>query len=283
MEPMILTSKTYDGISLESVSFSRNGTPILNRLTLKIGRGEMIGLIGPNGAGKSTLLKLLIKLITPSSGDLHFETKPLKEWKQRELIHRIAYLPQDPMLESGFTCLEVVLMGRYARRGRFEGLSAQDQSAANKAMQQTETAPFAARLFSSLSGGERQRVLLARALAQEADFFLFDEPTASLDLQHQLHFFQLITARVKEGLTVLLAIHDLNLAARFCKRLILLHQGLLIADGSPETVLTPAHLQSVYGVTAEIGSHPKTNTLSVLPLSIDTRASAQEGSVAPHV
>ncbi len=283
MEPMVLTSKTYDGLSLKSVLFLRNGNPILNRLTLQIGQGEMIGLIGPNGAGKSTLLKLLIKLITPDSGEIHFEAKPLKDWKQRDLIHRIAYLPQNPILESGFTCLEVVLMGRYARRGRFEGLSAQDKSAANRAMQQTETAQFAARLFSSLSGGERQRVLLARALAQEANFFLLDEPTASLDLHHQLHFFQLITELVKEGLTVLLAIHDLNLAARFCERLILLHQGQIIADGRPETVLTPAHLQSVYGVTAEVESHPKTNTLSVLPLSMYTRPSAQEESVAPHV
>lgn len=258
----------HQQITLKGVSFSREGRSILDNIDLQLGQGEMVGLIGPNGAGKSTLLKILIKILNANCGEIQIEDEPLSSWPQKALAQKMAYLPQNPSFEAGFTAFEIVLMGRYARLSRFQSISIKDESIAEAAMKKTETFLFVDRLFTALSGGEQQRVLLARALAQEATVLLLDEPTASLDLHHQLSFFQLVTSLVKEGKTILLAIHDLNLAARFCERLILLHQGKIIADGVPEVVLTPTHLQEVYGISAEITLNPKINRLSVLPISI---------------
>ncbi len=269
-------------IVLKGVSFSRDRGPILDNINLQIARGEMIGLIGPNGAGKSTLLKLLVKILKADSGEIQFEGEAFSTWDQKALAQKIAYLPQNPTFEAGFTVFEIVLMGRYARLSRFQRISRKDEATAEAAMKKTETLPFSDRLFTALSGGEQQRVLLARALTQEASVLLLDEPTASLDLYHQLSFFQLLTSLVKEGKTVLFAIHDLNLAARFCERLILLHQGQVVADGFPQAVLTPIHLQSVYGISAEISHNPTINRLSVLPLSIDDSLYSNPKSSSQH-
>ncbi len=257
-----------EGMSLQSVVFKRGNLKGLDGINLEIKPGEMIALIGPNGAGKSTLLKLLIKLLKPVSGRIHFEGQNLEDWKQVDLAQSVSYLPQNPVSESEFTCKEVVLMGRYARLSRFAVLSKQDDAVAKAAMQETGTLSFSGRSFNALSGGEQQRVLLARALAQETDLLLLDEPTASLDLRYQLLLLDLVQSLTLRGRTVLIALHDLNLAARFCSRLILLHQGKIVADGTPELVLTPEHLQRVYGVRAEVSFHARSKALSVVPISI---------------
>jgi len=262
---------THQDTRLQAVSFYRDHQKILTGIDLKIRPGELIGLIGPNGAGKSTLLKLLIKLLKPQAGEIYFEDRPLSGWKQHELAQRIAYLPQNPVSESAFTCKEVVLMGRYTRLSRFAVLSKKDEAAAMIAMRETGSAAFADRPFHALSGGEQQRVLLARALAQEAALLLLDEPTASLDLRYQLLLLELVQSLAKRGQAILIALHDLNLAARFCSRLILLHAGRIVADGLPEAVLTPEHLEGVYGVRTAVSSHAASNTLSVMPISVTER------------
>ncbi len=269
-------------LSIQSLSFSRNGHDTLKSLDFTIHGGEMIGLIGPNGAGKSTLLKILIKLLKPNQGNIDFQGRPFAEWTQKVLAQQLAYLPQNPVLAEGFSAFEVVLMGRYTRLGRFEWRSKQDDRIAEAAMKKTESLDFAHRLFTTLSGGEQQRVLLARALAQEATLLLLDEPTASLDLHHQLHFFKLLQSLVQSGQTVFMAIHDLNLAARFCERLILLHQGKIVADGTPQMVLTAEHLLKVYGVEAEISHNATIDRLSVLPLSIQHRMKTDKKKAAPN-
>lgn len=262
-------SLEQEAVALEKVSFFRGKKRILNELGFQIKKGEWIGLIGPNGAGKSTLLKLLMRLLTPTSGAILLDGKPLGKWPQKELSRRVAFLPQSPLLESPFTCGEVVMMGRYARLGRFESESSQDYRIVQEAMEETMTARFANLPVTELSGGERQRVLLARTLAQEAGLLLLDEPTANLDPQHQLGILDLLTTLVEKGIGILATFHDLNLAARYCGRLLLIHRGELIADGPPSAVLTKENLRAVYGITAEILLHPTLACPMVIPISVD--------------
>lgn len=255
-------------IVVENVSLSRKGRGILHQIDLKIGSCELIGLIGPNGAGKSSLLKLLMKLLTPTVGAIILDGKDLKDWRHRDLARRIAYLPQNRSLDSAFSCREVVLMGRYAHLGRFERVSPRDDEIAREAMRRTATSALADRPVTELSGGELQRVLLARTLTQEASCLLLDEPTANLDPQHQLGVIDLVASLAERGLSVVMALHDLHLAARYCHRLILLHQGEVIAEGTPRAVLTEQNLRRVYGIDAEITLHPTRHYPVVTPLSV---------------
>ncbi len=257
-----------DGIAIEKVSLVRKGRRALHQIDLKVGRRELIGLIGPNGAGKSSLLKLLMNLLTPTDGAIFLDGKDLKAWSHRALAQRVAYLPQSPSLDSAFPCREVVLMGRYAHLGRFERESSRDFEIAQEAMRRTETSALADRPVTELSGGELQRVLLARTLAQEASTLLLDEPTANLDPQHQLGVIDLVASLVEKGISVVMALHDLHLAARYCHRLILLHQGEVIAEGTPRAVLTEQNLRRVYGIEAEIAMHPTLHYPVVTPLSV---------------
>lgn len=257
-----------EGMALKQISFFRKGRSVLNTVDLEIKRGELIGLIGPNGAGKSTLLKLMMNIWEPTAGSIMLDGKKLGEWTQKMLARQLAYLPQNLMIESAFTCKEVVMMGRYAHLNRFERASTKDVLMVQEAMARTRTTPLSDRLITELSGGERQRVLLARTLAQEAKLILLDEPTANLDPHAQLDLLNLIESLLEKGFTVLMAIHDLNLAARYARRLVLLHEGKIVADGIPEAVLTPDHLRSVYGIEAEISKHPETGRFSVIPIKI---------------
>ncbi len=257
-----------EGITLNRVSFSRNGKPILKEIDLQIKRGELIGLIGPNGVGKSTLLKLMMKIWTPTGGSIVLNQQKLEGWTQKMLARQVAYLPQNPVFESAFTCKEMVMMGRYPHLNRFQAESAEDDLIVREAMAQTETAHLLNRLITELSGGERQRVLMARTLAQEAQIILLDEPTANLDPHYQLDLLNLIESLIEKGFTVMMAIHDLGLAARYAHRLVLLHQGKIVSDGHPEAVLTHDHLQSVYGIEAEVSRHPKTGRLFVVPIKL---------------
>ncbi|MFQ5579874.1 MAG: heme ABC transporter ATP-binding protein [Nitrospiria bacterium] len=258
-------------IRLKNVSFFRNSQPVLKEINLQMKGGELIGLIGPNGAGKSTLLKLMMKLWKPTEGSIILSQERLEVWTQKMLARQVAYLPQNPVFESAFSCKEVVMMGRYAHLDRFERESTGDENIVREAMAQTETTHLGDRLITELSGGERQRVLMARTLAQGAQLILLDEPTANLDPHYQLDLLNLIESLVEKGFTVMMAIHDLGLAARYANRLVLLHQGRIVADGNPETVLTPAHLRSVYGIEAEVSRHPKTGRLFVFPIKLEAK------------
>lgn len=267
-------------VSLEKVSFSRKGKLILNQIELNVRKGELLGLIGPNGAGKSTLLKLLMKVLAPTGGTIFLEGEELFNLSQKEVAQKVAFLPQSPSLESPFTCREVVLMGRYPHLGRFEAESERDRKIAEEAMERTRTAPFAERFITELSGGERQRVLLARTLAQEAKFLLLDEPTANLDPHHQLGVMDLAASLAKKGMAIVAALHDLNLAARYCHRLALLHRGDIVAVGKPEEVLTPQNLRSVYGIEAEVSIHSLTGSLLVTPLHVTVEGGTDSRSLS---
>ncbi len=221
----------------------------LKPVSLQIAGGQCWGIIGPNGAGKSTLLRLFAGLLAPTSGRLLFEGRPLTRVGLRERARRIAFLPQSPPRDMAMSARDVVLLGRYPHRqfGLFE--SAADFQLTRRAMMTTQTLEYADRPISTLSGGEAQRVHIAAALTQEPILLLLDEPTAALDLYHQLSIFGILQELTRQsGLAVVVVTHDLNLAARFCTHVLLLDDGTTIASGPPNTVITPQVLEPVYEV-----------------------------------
>lgn len=240
-----------DGILLRANTMScrRDGRDILCGVSFQVRAGELVGLIGPNGAGKSTLLKAISGLWQGVEGQIDLLNMPLKQYSVREIAQVIAQVPQITALDFPFTVRQIVMMGRNPHLGRFELETARDRRIVDESMRRTQTLELADRLIGALSGGERQRVLIARALAQEPHLLLLDEPTANLDVQYQISVLRLVQTLVrKEGLGAVAAVHDLELAARFCDRLVLLHRGVVLADGTPDHVLSPGHLQIAYHV-----------------------------------
>jgi len=229
------------------------GPDFLRSIQLDVAPGQCWGIIGPNGAGKSTLLRLLAGLIAPRSGNVHFDGAPLGEQPLRSRARRIAFLPQGPPRDLPILAREVVLMGRYPHRrlGLFE--SAADYAIADRAMATTHTTDLADRPLLALSGGEAQRIHIAACLAQEPAVMLLDEPTASLDLYHQLSIFTILRHLTDGGrIAVVVVTHDLNLAARFCTHVLLLDEGVAVASGGPAEVIRPERLEAVYEVRLSV-------------------------------
>jgi ABC-type cobalamin/Fe3+-siderophores transport system ATPase subunit len=254
----------------DRVSFAyRASAPlVVDDVSLAIAPGELVGILGPNGSGKTTLLKMLSGTLTPTAGDIQFERRPLGGWSRRELARRIALVPQETHAPFDFTVLDIVLMGRYPHLGTFALEGPADLAIARQALASTGTSAFEARPFATLSGGEKQRVVIASALAQSPELLLLDEPTASLDLGHQLDVQLLLAALNRERrVTMVLSTHDLNLAAALCRHLILLRDGRVIARGPTEEVLTPETVRALYGVDADVHRHPIAGHLTVTPLA----------------
>jgi len=237
-------------LELRAVRFGFPARPeFLGPVDLSIRRGECWAILGPNGAGKTTLLKLLAGLLKPSAGSIRLGGRELAEVSARDRAKRIAFLPQHPPFALGFSVREVVLMGRYPHRslGLFESLG--DYAVCDQALHATDSFRFAHRRIDSLSGGEAQRVHLAAALAQQPELLLLDEPTASLDLHHQMAILDILCAgAANEGLGVVFVTHDINLAAQFCTHVLVLNHGKPVAAGPPEQVIDPDVLAPVYGV-----------------------------------
>ncbi len=245
-------------IAARDVSVSLGGNPVLRGVSFEARPGEIAGLIGPNGAGKSTLLRVLAGLIRPDSGAVHLADTPLKGLNAAQRARRIAFMPQHDAMHP-FTALETVLMGRYAHLGRFELEGREDRDIARDAMTRTDTVQFERRQLDRLSGGERQRVILARSLAQQAGIVLLDEPSASLDLRHRLSTMETLRAEaVSRNVAVVVALHDVSLAGRYCDRLTLMSEGVISAEGTPSDVLTPGNLRSVFGVETTVQMDPAT-------------------------
>jgi iron complex transport system ATP-binding protein len=247
------------------VTFSFNGTPVLDRVDLCLEPGRTVGVIGPNGAGKSTLVRLLSRLLVPAGGSIQLNGLGLAHWRPADLARVLAVVPQDPELPPTFTAWEMVLMGRTPYLGWMGQESAHDRAVVRQAMEETGVYPLAHRFISQLSGGERQRVVVARALAQQPRVLLLDEPTAHLDINHQVETLSLVARLVREHDLALLAIfHDLNLAAQYCDELVLLNLGRVEARGAPDKVLTPALLKRVYGTEVVVVPHPQNGLPTVL-------------------
>jgi len=225
----------------------------LNGVSLEVGEGEFVGLAGPNGSGKTTLIRVLSGVIEPSSGEATLDGRNVRRIPSRELAKSVAVIPQQAGSTFDFSVLETVLMGRYAHLGRLRFETARDYEAARRCLEQTGMLHLAGRGVAQLSGGERQRTFIARALAQEARFLLLDEPTAHLDLRHQVELMNLVAElNRREGLGILVALHDVNLAARYCQRLLLLHEGAAVAHGAPRDVMTERNLSLAYGTRVRV-------------------------------
>lgn len=259
-------------LSMVGVDFAYNGRAVFNGLTLEIARGEMVAAVGPNGTGKTTLLRLASGFLRPQRGHVFLDGVEVSSLSFEERARRVAVVPQDPQVPDGFTCLEVVLMGRSPHLGLLRWEGRRDLEICRKAMERTQCWDLAARPLAKLSGGERQRVFLARALAQDASLLLLDEPTTHLDIAYQGAMLETVEeVRRATGVTVLAAIHDLSLAAQFFPRMVLLHGGCALADGSPNAVLTAEHLDKAYGAPLALTSHPSSGTPVVLPQRRDGR------------
>ncbi len=238
---------------LEQVSFAYKNQPVLSDIQLNLSSGKCYGILGPNGSGKTTLLDLLCGLACPDTGKIRYRKTSLNQWQARKLAQRIALVPQEFQVRFGFSVREVVEMGRHPHLGRFASLTAEGHALVDAAMEEMGVTDFATRSVTRLSGGEKQRVAVARALVQAPEVLLLDEATSNLDIYHSLSILALIRRRViKQGLTVVAAIHDLNLATYFCDELIFLKNGRIICQGPTEQVLRPDIIQDVYGVEAQV-------------------------------
>jgi len=234
-----------------------NARPVLRGIGLRVGQGEMLALIGPNGAGKSTALRVAGGVVAPTAGRALLDGCDLASLRPREIARRIAVVPQESPIPNGLLVREMVNLGRTPYARVLFGPTRQDRRAIEWAMTAAGIEALADRFLEELSGGERQRVILARALAQQPTHLLLDEPTANLDLHHQVAMLELVRGLTRErGLTVLAAVHDLQLAALFCDRVALLSGGQIVSQGPPEAVLTAPLLLETFGQRVVLSAHP---------------------------
>ncbi|MCI2424854.1 ABC transporter ATP-binding protein [Candidatus Acetothermia bacterium] len=251
-------------IELKDVSIGYNRRPILTGINFQVASEEIVGLIGPNASGKTTLLKGINRLVRLFTGRILVNGIDIAIIDRGALARLLATVPQNPTLPAAFTAFELVLMGRTPHLGllRYEG--SKDIAIAWQAMEATQTAYLAERRIGELSGGERQQLVIARALTQQPKAILLDEPTANLDINHQIETLNLIKRLCREQrLAAIIAQHDLNLAAQYCDQVVLLHRGEIYAKGTPQDVITTQNIKAVYGAEVAIHPHP-VNQLPVL-------------------
>ena len=260
-------------LSADNVSYTydrRTGSEAVSALrdvSVRIARGSLTGLIGPNGCGKTTLLKLLAGVFAPHRGSVALDGRTLASMSRRHVARRIAVVPQETHPSFEYTVLEMALMGRHPHLGPFQLEGPADFAIAEEALAATGTSLLAQRSFMMLSGGEKQRVVIASALTQSPEVLLLDEPTASLDLGYQLEIGMLLQRLNQErGVTMVMATHDLNLAASLCDTLVLMRSGRVLASGSTHEVLTPATVRQLYDVEADVRVHELAGHLTVVPL-----------------
>jgi cobalamin transport system ATP-binding protein len=253
-------------LSARDVAFAYGDTPVFDHVDFDLYESELVMLIGPNGAGKSTLLHLLLGILPPAAGAVSVSGTPLGGLERVEIARRMAFVPQDARTDFAFTVRELVSMGRTPYLGRFQPEGPEDVEAVARALLHTETGALSDRFASELSGGERQRVHLARALAQDTRILLLDEPTANLDVAHQLHILALIRKLTKAGKSAVVALHDLSLAARYADRVVVLARGGVVLSGPPLDVITEETLRLYFGIKARVVRDGADGTITVVPL-----------------
>ncbi|WP_286917397.1 MULTISPECIES: ATP-binding cassette domain-containing protein [Pseudomonas] len=242
---------------LQAASFCIPECTLLHPLDLSLPHGQIIGLIGHNGSGKSTLIKLLARQQAASQGTVKLDGVPLADWKNREFARQVAYLPQQLPAADGLSVRELVRFGRYPWHGALGRMSEEDHAQVEQALELTHTRAYAERLVDNLSGGERQRVWLAMLLAQNSRYLLLDEPTSALDIAHQIEVLGLIRELShKLDLGVVVVLHEINMAARYCDHLVALHSGRLLVQGPPAELMNAEVLESIYGIRMGVMAHP---------------------------
>ncbi|WP_018388848.1 ATP-binding cassette domain-containing protein [Ancylobacter sp. FA202] len=255
--------------SLREAAFTVGERAILAPLTLDLPAGRVYGLIGPNGSGKSTLLKMMARQLAPTGGAVNFDGRPLGVWAGRAFAREVAYMPQFMPASDGMSVRELVNLGRYPWHGALGRFSPEDEARVEAAIQRTGLAAFRERAVDSLSGGERQRAWLALMLAQGARCLLLDEPTSALDIAHQMEVLAILRELGGEAtggpgpqgaMTVIVILHDINLAARTCDALLALRGGRLIAHGPCQEIMEPERLRAIYGLDMGVMAHPVSGT-----------------------
>ena len=237
---------------------------VLSRVTFELREGDIIALLGANGAGKTTLIKALNGTLPLTAGDIRLDDRSLSNYSRREIASKIAVVAQENETRFPVTVLEFVLSGRFVHGGAFGWETASDVEFAERALVDCDLGEYGARLMNELSGGERQRVVLARALAAGASILLLDEPTANLDIAHQAMMFRLVRKRCEEcHCSAVVITHDLNLAAAFADEIIMLKDGLIVAKGTPEEVLTTENVSNVFGVDVLLDENPDSGNVRV--------------------
>lgn len=253
-------------IEFRDVSFAYEKDRVINDISTRIQPEDLIGVIGPNGYGKSTLLKLLAGVLKPDTGHASFRGNPLSHYKRKILARSIAWVPQDHPVVFPFNVSEIVMMGRNPYLSALAFESEEDMKIAWNAMEMTEVTQFAHRKFNEISGGEKQRVMIASAIAQETETMLLDEPTSALDIKYQVEILNILRRLNREkGMALVLAMHDLHLASKYCKRLLLIQSGRIVCEGSPDEVLKKEVLEEVYGIRLRIFRDGKDGSYMISP------------------
>lgn len=257
-------------LAAKELSFYYGSLPAVRRVSFEVERGDFVGVLGPNGSGKSTLLSLLAGLLEPAQGKVYLEGKDLLKLSRKARARKIGMVFQSFPEELDLPCQEVVMMGRFPHWRRWQKETPKDYQAVRRAMQQTTTLHLAEQPFTQLSGGEKQRVMIARALAQEPELLLLDEPTSHLDILYQLEIMAILTQLREQSITILCVLHDPNLAAQFCNKALFMKEGKIFAFGKIEEVMQSSILGELFGVELLEETHPYTLRPFFMPLSINT-------------
>ena len=258
------------GIQIKQVSFSYLDGLVLHNIDLSVGAGEMVGLIGPNGSGKTTLIKLVSGVLKPGQGEVRLDDSNLNLLKRKTVARSVAVVPQQFHIPFAFTVGEVVMLGRIPFIRAMAGETVVDRDAVSAAMGVVGIGELVERRFDELSGGERQKVILAMALAQQPKLLLLDEPTAHLDITHQIEILELVRSlNAEQGITVIAAMHDLNLASLYFDRLVVLKEGGVVTEGTPTEVLTEKMIRDVFSASVRVEQHPVTGTPHIVVMPRD--------------
>lgn len=258
-------------LEVEKLSFAYRKQLVLKEISFFIEKGQFISIIGPNGSGKSTLLKNLSNVYNPESGFIKIYSKDIKKYRTKELAKNISLVPQDTTISYDFTVFDIVLMGRFPYLDRFKKENEEDFKIVTEALKKTNTFHLRNRNINEISGGERQRVIIARALAQESEIIFLDEPTSHLDINHQIDLLNLLKQLNEEkGTTIILVLHDINLACRYSDKIILMDKGEIVSKGTPIEVVTRKNIEKAYGLNVIVEQNPYTDSLYIVPLSLNS-------------
>lgn len=254
-------------LEVKNLKFGYNREMILKDVSFNIEKGKFISIIGPNGSGKSTLLKNLNGIYTPNGGKVTVESIDIDRIKTKELAKKIALVPQNTIIDYEFTVEDIVLMGRHPYKGRFQREDDRDYEIVKEALEMTNTFHLKDRIITEISGGERQRVIIAKALAQNPSIILLDEPTSHLDINHQIEILNLLRKLNQEkGTTIVVVIHDINLASRYSDKIIMLNEGEIIGSGRPEEVITKENIEFAYNLKVAIDKNKHTDSIYLTAL-----------------
>jgi iron complex transport system ATP-binding protein len=273
---------TQSRLRAESVTVGYGEEPVVRDLSLAVPDGKVTTIIGPNGCGKSTLLRTMARLLKPTSGSVVLDGETVHDLPTKEVARRMALLPQSPIAPEGLAGRDLVGRGRHPHQRWFSQWSPDDERVVEAALEMTDTADLRDRALEQLSGGQRQRAWIAMTLAQDTDLLLLDEPTTYLDLAHQVEVLDLVTRLNREReRTVVMVLHDLNLAARYSDLIVVMRDGVIVAQGAPHEVFTPELLRETFGLSADVLTDPRTGLPIVVPVCSVPVPDSRELSHAP--